>query len=183
MPASFPTTVKTFTTKTNNVDTIDASHINDIQDEVNAVETLLGADSARSTAWTPVVRFATLNTAPTYSAVGRYARFGSIVFITCRFDISAIGTGTGDLQVTGIPVAAASFSTTQGTAFYSFPCSYAFQTGMAWTTRYPQVARLNPANSTFTFLGYSLANGFEAIQNTHTTSTSSTTFSGFYIHA
>lgn len=183
MPASFPTTVKTFTTKTNNVDTTDASHMNDIQDEVNAIETLLGADSARSTAWTPVVRFATPNTPPTVSAVGRYARFGSIVFILCRFDISALGTGTGNLDITGIPVAAANFSTSQGSAFYSFACTFAFQTSMAWTTRYPVVARLVPTTSVINLYGYSLANGFEVIQNTHTTATSSISFSGFYIHA
>lgn len=38
MPASYPTSAKSFTTKTNNT-TADASHINDIQDEVTAIET------------------------------------------------------------------------------------------------------------------------------------------------
>lgn len=37
MPASFPGAVKTFTTK-NTADTIEASHINDLQDEVTAIE-------------------------------------------------------------------------------------------------------------------------------------------------
>lgn len=46
MSASFPSSVKSFTTKTNNVDTVDASHINDLQDEVAAIETALGADLA-----------------------------------------------------------------------------------------------------------------------------------------
>ena len=38
MSASFPTSVKSFTTK-NNGDSIVASHVNDIQDEVMAIET------------------------------------------------------------------------------------------------------------------------------------------------
>jgi hypothetical protein len=40
MPASFPTSVKAFTTKNTN-DTIQASHVDDVQDEVTAIETLL----------------------------------------------------------------------------------------------------------------------------------------------
>lgn len=38
MPASYPTSVKSFTTKTNNT-TADASHINDVQTEIAAIET------------------------------------------------------------------------------------------------------------------------------------------------
>lgn len=41
MPASYPTSVKSFTTKTNGVDDVDASHINDLQLEMSAVETEL----------------------------------------------------------------------------------------------------------------------------------------------
>ena len=42
MPASYPTSIKSFTTKTDSTDVILASHINDIQNEVVAVETQLG---------------------------------------------------------------------------------------------------------------------------------------------
>ena len=38
MPASYPTSAKTFTTKSNG-GTIDASHVNDLQLEVTAIET------------------------------------------------------------------------------------------------------------------------------------------------
>lgn len=41
MAASYPTSVKSFTTKTNGVDDVDASHINDLQLEMSAVETEL----------------------------------------------------------------------------------------------------------------------------------------------
>lgn len=50
MAASYPAAVKTFTTKTNKVDLVDASHINDIQNEVSAIETELGTDVAGSAA-------------------------------------------------------------------------------------------------------------------------------------
>lgn len=43
--ASYPTSAKSFTTKTNAIDTVDASHINDIQNELAAVETDLLSDA------------------------------------------------------------------------------------------------------------------------------------------
>lgn len=42
MPASWPTSVKTFTSRTDTTDVIYAAHVNDLQDEVNAIETSLG---------------------------------------------------------------------------------------------------------------------------------------------
>jgi|GEM_PF-6275432 len=44
----YPGAIKTFTSKTNKVDLVDASHINDLQEEVNAIETELGTDVAGS---------------------------------------------------------------------------------------------------------------------------------------
>jgi hypothetical protein len=43
MSASFPGAVKSFTTKADNVDDVSASHVNDLQLEVAAIETALGA--------------------------------------------------------------------------------------------------------------------------------------------
>lgn len=48
MAASYPGAIKSFTTKTNKVDLVDAAHINDLQLEVSAIETELGADVAGS---------------------------------------------------------------------------------------------------------------------------------------
>ncbi|MFA5316207.1 MAG: hypothetical protein WC369_02145 [Dehalococcoidales bacterium] len=48
MAASYPSTVKTFTTKTNKVDLVDCAHINDIQNEVTAEQTELGTNVAGS---------------------------------------------------------------------------------------------------------------------------------------
>jgi len=107
MAADFPTSVKTFTNKTNNVDTIDASHVNDLQDEVNAVETLLGAASLRRTSWTPSFQWATVGTSTwSYGAVrtGYYAKFGSLVYAHGYIvGTPTIGTGSGQLYITGLP--------------------------------------------------------------------------------
>jgi hypothetical protein len=44
MAATYPGTVRTFTTKVNNIDVIDASHPNVLQEEVVAIETTLGVN-------------------------------------------------------------------------------------------------------------------------------------------
>lgn len=63
--ASFPNEIKTFTTKVNNVDTVFASHINDLQDEIVAIETKLGTN---------------------------LSTVGSLVFIDNTGNMSALGT-------------------------------------------------------------------------------------------
>lgn len=65
MPASYPTTVKSFTPKNNTTDVVDASHINDVQAEVTAIETDL------------------VNATPTY-----------ITKVTTGINASALSTGT-----------------------------------------------------------------------------------------
>lgn len=73
MPASYPTSAKTFTTKSNG-GTIDASHVNDLQLEVTAIETDLIAGL-------PVARGGTGATSLTANGV-------------------VIGNGTGAVSVT-----------------------------------------------------------------------------------
>lgn len=46
--ADYPGAIKTFTEKENKVDLVDAQHVNDLQDEVVAVQTELGTDVAGS---------------------------------------------------------------------------------------------------------------------------------------
>jgi len=106
MAADFPTTVKTFTSKTNNVDTIDASHVNDLQDEVNAVETLLGAASLRRTSWTPEFAWATPGTSSWAYGTrgGYYCKFGSLVYAQGYVIATpTLGTGSGQLYIQGLP--------------------------------------------------------------------------------
>lgn len=186
MAADFPTTVKTFTAKTNDVDTIDASHMNDLQDEMNAVETLLGAASKRRTSWTPVITFETGSlTSVTYTSAntgGWYSQFGSLIAFSVRFEITAIsyGTATGNLNVSLPPVTAVSgnFSLTSATV----------STATGWTTLFPAIGRIVSASQVMRLFSYSAATGHTVITNTHTGTPSGGTpltliASGFYFHS
>ena len=53
MPASYPSSVRVFTTKQNVVDTVDASHPNSLQEEIVAVESTLGLNPGTSTTPNP----------------------------------------------------------------------------------------------------------------------------------
>jgi hypothetical protein len=50
MAASYPGNIKSFATKNNTTDVVDASHVNDLQNEVVALETTLGTNISVSTA-------------------------------------------------------------------------------------------------------------------------------------
>jgi hypothetical protein len=52
MPVSFPSSIVSFTTKNNTTDVIYAEHINSLQDEVMAIESVLGAAAVRTSTWT-----------------------------------------------------------------------------------------------------------------------------------
>ena len=51
MTASYPSTVKAFTTKVDFADTVFAAHINDLQDEVNSLESNLGTSIKTGSGW------------------------------------------------------------------------------------------------------------------------------------
>ena len=81
MAAAYPSGVKTFTTKTNKVDLVDADHINDLQLEVVAIQEELGTDVAGSAA-TLKIRLA-VNTAADGGIVsGGADPGGSLVIVT-----------------------------------------------------------------------------------------------------
>ena len=178
MPTNFPTSLDTFTTKVNSVDTIDASHINDLQDAMEQVETILGASSARRTAWTPTITFET--TAPTsitYTTAntgGWYARFGSLIYVVGRVEIATISGGSGS-AVVSLPVTAYSGNFTLA--------SLAVSTAANYTTLYPSVLRVNAASTTARLYGYMSTAGFTALTNSNVTGSSTLFFSGFYFHA
>jgi hypothetical protein len=50
MAASYPGNIKSFATKNNTTDIVDASHVNDLQNEVVALETTIGTNISISTA-------------------------------------------------------------------------------------------------------------------------------------
>lgn len=74
MAASFPTTVKTFTAKTDGVDYPQAAHVNDLQDEVNAIETDIGTTAAGGANLFKRINNLTVDSTPDRSAdyVGTY---------------------------------------------------------------------------------------------------------------
>jgi hypothetical protein len=60
--ATFPSQIKVFVNKSNVVDLIDASHPNILQDEVNAMQTVIGTNPARSTTVTSASTFISTQT-------------------------------------------------------------------------------------------------------------------------
>ena len=100
MSASYPGSVKSFTTK-NNGDTIQNTHVNDLQDEVNAVETDLASAGLSLSAITPLnfaptLAFGGASVGVTYSAnAGRYLKIGKLVKLYGRIILTSKGTSTG----------------------------------------------------------------------------------------
>jgi hypothetical protein len=92
MSASYPTSVKSFTTKNAN-DVIQPSHVNDAQDEITAVETDLLADW---TSFTPnfdnlTIGNGTLN--------GSYKKLGKTVYFYASFVMGTTSSVGGSLAV------------------------------------------------------------------------------------
>jgi hypothetical protein len=138
MSASYPSSAKSFTTKSNG-STIDASHINDLQDEVAAMQTDLltafpggGADGGQikfpasqnassdvntlddyeEGTWTPVLGGAGGTSGQTYSSqVGNYIKIGKKVWVQFFMVLTAKGTITGNLQIQGLPFTSVSSAT------------------------------------------------------------------------
>lgn len=86
--ASYPNSIKTFTDKVDGVDIVHAAHVNDLQDEVNAIETELGTN--------PSAAFATVGARIT-SNEGRLDSIDSQL-VTVLGDITSLQFGVSDLQ-------------------------------------------------------------------------------------
>jgi hypothetical protein len=85
MAASYPGAVKTFTTKASG-GAILAAHINDLQDEVVAVETQLGVNAGTWQSWTPTLTWSVGSVDPTYSLLSaRYTRVGKMVTFSAGY--------------------------------------------------------------------------------------------------
>lgn len=177
MAPSFPTSIKSFTTKTNNVDTINASHVNDLQDEVAAIETLLGEASSRRGTWSPVLTFSTTNpTAVTYNANngGMYAQFGSLVWFSGRLQFdSYTGSPAGNARIS-IPSTAANISVAQQ--------SIASMLGISgFVTLWPSTMRITPNSAVGELYAYSSSAASSNLTATHVTSAGvAVVFNGFY---
>lgn len=128
MSASFPTSVKSFTSRVAG-DTIQPAHVNDLQDEVTAIETNIlssgltltsgkiafpatqvpsaGAndlDDYEEGSWTPTITGSTSASGQAYSVqVGRYIKIGRLVHVHGRVSLSVLGTITGTVGIGGLP--------------------------------------------------------------------------------
>lgn len=99
--ASFPTSIWAPTTKNNN-DTIQPSHMNDVQAEVVAIETA----ALTPASFTPTIISGGGGT-PTYSVqVGRYVKIGKFVSAYGKVTLATKGTlAAGIVSIGGLPVA------------------------------------------------------------------------------
>jgi hypothetical protein len=114
VPASYPTAVKSFTTK-NTGNTVQAAHVNDLQEEVAAIETDiltvfasgLAAGSGGPFNWTPALTFATPgDLSVTYSTQsGTGIKAGRWVFLYGAITTATFThtTASGALIVSGNP--------------------------------------------------------------------------------
>jgi hypothetical protein len=129
MSASYPGSAKTFVSR-NAGDVIQPAHVNDLQDEVNAIETALVAgptfptvtlssgqivfpavqnasagantlDDYEEGTWTP-----SLGGTATYTTqAGTYTKVGRLVFVQGHLVVNVIGTGSTGI-ISGLPFAA-----------------------------------------------------------------------------
>lgn len=138
MAADYPGATPSFTTLANNVDYIDASHVNRLREEVVALAANLRAAFPAATAaiggqfkfpatqaastdantlddyeegtFTPVLNFGGATTGITYGTqVGTYVKVGQMVCVTIHLVLTNKGSATGAATITGLP-----FSTHSG---------------------------------------------------------------------
>lgn len=106
MATNFPNSLDSYSTKQNNVDTIAAAHVNDLQDAVVALETAAGVGALAMTSWIPSLAFVTGTATWTFSSqFGSYVRVANMVFFTFFVTGTATWTTTpGQLRLTGLPI-------------------------------------------------------------------------------
>jgi hypothetical protein len=148
--------------------------VNDLQDEVSAVETLLGAAAVRRTSWTPEFAWSTPGTSSWAYGTrgGHYSKFGSLVYAQGYIIATpTIGTGSGQLYIQGLPRNAINATT----AYYPISMS-----NLSGFTTYPTNGILY-ANSAIIRL-YRSTNVADTITTAHVTSGTAITlvFSLFY---
>lgn len=122
MAASFPTSIKSFTAKIAG-DTVQPAHVNDLQDEVVAVETQLMTWTAYTPVWT---NSGTANTLGNGTLTGTYRKVGTQVFFQVEL-VWGSTTVSGSAQWNiSLPVSAnATFAVAvQGTAYDTSAATY-----------------------------------------------------------
>lgn len=136
MAASFPTSIKTFSTKVDLVDSVLAADTNEQSDEITALETYLITTIAWAN-WTPTIAVSG-GTAPTYTAtfLNRYMQIRKLVVCHITWYNSSGGTaGAGANAITfTLPVTA---SSSYSAANSNFGMAYVYESGgtsaLCWT--------------------------------------------------
>jgi hypothetical protein len=183
MATTFPTTVDAYTTKVNNVDTIAAGHVNDLQDATVAIETLLGSGSARAIAtFDPALEFSTTNpTSVTYDANTNgmyYSRFGGMVFVAGRINVTAYSGGSGNFRMT-LPFNVINSATVAGSH-----AQFAVRAISGFSTNIPATGTIENNSNYLNLYTYSTtAAGVLVTQTNCSTGGFSLNFTGFYFHA
>ena len=108
MAASYPGTIKTFSTKAPG-EAIASSHINDLQDEIVAVETQLGTNAGGWVTYTPTwTAYTGTPSLGNGTITGRYCKVGKMVTVTVSLNFgsttSVAGTSTWYI---GLPITSA----------------------------------------------------------------------------
>lgn len=101
MAASYPTSIKSFTTKVDGAgNLVNAEHVNALQEEVTAIETQLLTGGT----WTPTIGGSGGQSGQVYSfQVGHYMKVGKLVHATFNVTLSTLGTITTIVQIQGLP--------------------------------------------------------------------------------
>lgn len=115
MSTAFPGAIDSFTTKVDQVDIVSAAHVNNLQDSILAVESMLSTGASKVTLWIPgFFSEAGTNPIPTYSIQsGFYMKVGGFVFVTVALSLSAVVAGTGNLTV-NLPIPVGNYDAAPG---------------------------------------------------------------------
>lgn len=104
MAASYPGSIKTFSTKAPG-QAIASSHINDLQDEVVALETQLGTNAGTWQSWTPEILFTGGSVDYTIAVqTARYTKIGKTVTVAAYLTVT-VGTGDRTAIYFNLPIA------------------------------------------------------------------------------
>lgn len=158
MATNFPTSLDSYSTKQNNVDTIAAAHVNDLQDAVVALETAVAIGAISRTAWTPTYSYASGSNTITYDTAntgGWYAQVAKVVFFTLRIAVTGIsGAGSGNIVL--------SLPSTATTGNFSLS-SVAVNTASGTWTVFPIVGRVISNSAGLNLFSYASGTGYTAV--------------------
>jgi len=101
MATSYPAALDSYTTKADGVDTVQAAHVNNLQDAIVAIETELGVDPIQIGTWTPVIKIGATTITGTV-ILARYTKINRLVYIELDVQFNR-GANSGAITLTGLP--------------------------------------------------------------------------------